>query len=150
MAGAYLAVGDSSWRVTITGSFDSGPLPSGYIENIRRFEEAIKAITHGGATSHKIDEKRPDNADAESITDSSEDIATETVEEFMPWPNTGNVTSKEIATAWIIGESTFKQKVYQGIYPKQLDVESMRNLWDVKAVTKALVSSNVQRRRKLQ
>lgn len=150
MAGAYLAVGDTSWRVTITGGFDSGALPSGYLENIRRFEEAIKAISNGVAISRKKEADQPDFADIKGTSDNQGNVTVDTAEEYMPWPSTGNVTSKEIASAWIIGESTFKQKVYAGIYPQPLDVESMRKLWDVQAVTKALVNSNVQRRRKIQ
>jgi len=37
---------------------------------------------------------------------------------YAAWPTDGVCTSKEIAAAWVIGESTFKQKVYMGIYPK--------------------------------
>ena len=70
------------------------------------------------------------------------------LEEFVYWPTTGTVTSKEIAAAWCIGESTWKQKVAAGApYPQPLDVESMRKLWNVAEVTKVLTMSGYQRRR---
>ena len=142
MAGAFLAVGDEGWRVTITGDFNSGPLPTGYIDKLRRFEGAICAFCESDT---ECGDKR-----AEPIARIATEIAAalnEPEDEFVPWPTTGTVTSKEIAAAWVIGESTWKQKVRDGIYPEPLEVESMRKLWDVPTATKALTYSGVQRRR---
>ena len=136
MAGAFLAVGEFGWRVTITGNYAGSKLPTEYMDKLLRFGGAIQILC----------EDEP--CESEGI-DSLEVLAkkADLNEGYVPWPVSGTVTSKEIAEAWVIGESTFKQKVYQKIYPQPLDVASMRKLWDVETVTKALKFSNVQRRR---
>ena len=125
-----LTVEESQWRITLSGELGSGPLPLSYIEKLIKYDTAIQALASAGL---------PDIHTAEA--------APEPEEEFVYWPSTGTVTSKEIAAAWVIGESTWKQKVSQGIYPQPLEVESMKKLWDVQAATKALTYSGVQRRR---
>lgn len=125
-----LTVEESKWRITLSGELGSDPLPLSYIENLIKYENAIQALSGSGL---------PELQPTESIP--------EPEEEFVYWPNSGTVTSKEIAAAWVIGESTWKQKVSQGIYPQPLEVESMKKLWDVPLATKALVYSGVQRRR---
>ena len=125
-----LTVEESKWRITLSGELGSDPLPLSYIENLIKYENAIQALSGSGLPELQATESIP-----------------EPEEEFVYWPSTGTVTSKEIAAAWVIGESTWKQKVYDGIYPQPLDVESMKKLWDVQAVTKALTYSGVQRRR---
>lgn len=125
-----LTVEESQWRITLSGELGSGPLPLSYIEKLVKYDTAIQALASAGLPNLQTAEAAP-----------------EPEEEFVYWPSTGTVTSKEIAAAWVIGESTWKQKVYDGPYPKPLEVESMKKLWDVQAVTKALTYSGVQRRR---
>lgn len=133
MAGATLIVEESQWRITLSGELGADPMPLSYIEKLIRYENAIEALAAG----------TPDPIAGTGAPAA----ATEVVDEYVYWPETGTVTSKEIAAAWVIGESTWKQKVAQGPYPKPLEVDSMRKLWDVEAVTKALKYSGVQRRR---
>ena len=123
-------VEESKWRITLSGELGSDPLPLSYIENLIKYENAIQALSGSGLPELQATESIP-----------------EPEEEFVYWPNSGTVTSKEIAAAWVIGESTWKQKVSQGIYPQPLEVESMKKLWDVPLATRALVYSGVQRRR---
>lgn len=123
-------VEESKWRITLSGELGSDPLPLSYIENLIKYENAIQALSGSGLPELQATESIP-----------------EPEEEFVYWPTTGTVTSKEIAAAWVIGESTWKQKVSQGIYPQPLEVESMKKLWDVPLATRALVYSGVQRRR---
>ena len=131
-----LTVEESKWRITLSGELGSDPLPLSYIENLIKYENAIQALS--GSFPDPTAEQPAVN------------IEPEPEEEFVYWPNSGTVTSKEIAAAWIIGESTWKQKVYAGEpYPQPLEVESMRKLWDVQEVTKVLSRSGVQRRRAL-
>lgn len=125
-----LTVEESKWRITLSGELGSDPLPLSYIENLIKYENAIQALSGSGLPELQATESIP-----------------EPEEEFVYWPNSGTVTSKEIAAAWVIGESTWKQKVSQGIYPQPLEVESMKKLWDVPLATRALVYSGVQRRR---
>ena len=125
-----LTVEESKWRITLSGELGSDPLPLSYIENLIKYENAIQALAGSGLPELQATESIP-----------------EPEEEFVYWPTTGTVTSKEIAAAWVIGESTWKQKVFQGIYPQPLEVESMKKLWDVPLATRALVYSGVQRRR---
>ena len=147
MAGAFLAVREEGWRVTITGDFSSGPMPTGYISKLRRFDGAIRALCESEAGSGTSDEQ---NEPLKQALKEAAAALHDTEDEYIPWPSTGTVTSKEIAAAWIIGESTWKQKVYAGEpYPQPLEVESMRKLWDVQEVTKVLSRSGVQRRRAL-
>jgi|GEM_PF-2983844 len=152
MAGAFLTLDESGWRVTITGDFSSA-MPSCYVDKLRRFEGAIKVLAHSGEIAGESQSTSAAEAEAEteenknSIPDGN--TGNNAADEYIFWPSSGAVTSKEIAAAWVIGESTFKQKVYAGIYPQPLEVESMRKLWDVEAVTKALLYSDVQRRRKI-
>ena len=128
-----LTVEESKWRITLSGELGSDPLPLSYIENLIKYENAIQALA--GSFPDPTAEQPAVN------------IEPEPEEEFVYWPTTGTVTSKEIAAAWVIGESTWKQKVSQGIYPQPLEVESMKKLWDVPLATRALVYSGVQRRR---
>ena len=128
-----LTVEESKWRITLSGELGSDPLPLSYIENLIKYENAIQAL------SRSVPDPTAEQPAA--------NIEPEPEEEFVYWPNSGTVTSKEIAAAWVIGESTWKQKVSQGIYPQPLEVESMKKLWDVPLATKALVYSGVQRRR---
>ena len=128
-----LTVEESKWRITLSGELGSDPLPLSYIENLIKYENAIQALA--GSFPDPTAEQPAANIEPESE------------EEFVYWPTTGTVTSKEIAAAWVIGESTWKQKVFQGIYPQPLEVESMKKLWDVPLATRALVYSGVQRRR---
>ena len=128
-----LTVEESKWRITLSGELGSDPLPLSYIENLIKYENAIQALS--GSFPDPTAEQPAVN------------IEPEPEEEFVYWPNSGTVTSKEIAAAWVIGESTWKQKVSQGIYPQPLEVESMKKLWDVPLATKALAYSGVQRRR---
>jgi hypothetical protein len=128
-----LTVEESKWRITLSGELGSDPLPLSYIENLIKYENAIQALA--GSFPDPTAEQLAANIEPESE------------EEFVYWPTTGTVTSKEIAAAWVIGESTWKQKVSQGIYPQPLEVESMKKLWDVPLATKALTYSGVQRRR---
>ena len=128
-----LTVEESKWRITLSGELGSDPLPLSYIENLIKYENAIQALA--GSFPEPTAEQPAAN------------IEPEPEEEFVYWPTTGTVTSKEIAAAWVIGESTWKQKVSQGIYPQPLEVESMKKLWDVPLATRALVYSGVQRRR---
>ena len=125
-----LTVEESKWRITLSGELGSDPLPLSYIENLIKYENAIQALSGSGLPEPQATESIP-----------------EPEEEFVYWPTTGTVTSKEIAAAWVIGESTWKQKVSQGVYPQPLEVESMKKLWDVPLATRALVYSGVQRRR---
>ena len=124
-----LTVEESKWRITLSGELGSDPLPLSYIENLIKYENAIQALAGSGLPEPQATESIPE-------------------EEFVYWPTTGTVTSKEIAAAWCIGESTWKQKVAAGApYPQPLDVESMRKLWNVAEVTKVLTMSGYQRRR---
>lgn len=126
-----LTVEESKWRITLSGELGSDPLPLSYIENLIKYENAIQALAGSGLPEPQATESIP-----------------EPEEEFVYWPTTGTVTSKEIAAAWVIGESTWKQKVAAGApYPQPLDVESMRKLWNVAEVTKVLTMSGYQRRR---
>lgn len=128
-----LTVEESKWQITLSGELGSDPLPLSYIENLIKYENAIQALS--GSVPEPTAEQPAAN------------IEPEPEDEFVYWPTTGTVTSKEIAAAWVIGESTWKQKVSQGIYPQPLEVESMKKLWDVPLATRALVYSGVQRRR---
>ena len=129
-----LTVEESKWRITLSGELGSDPLPLSYIENLIKYENAIQALS--GSFPDPTAEQPAVN------------IEPEPEEEFVYWPTTGTVTSKEIAAAWCIGESTWKQKVAAGApYPQPLDVESMRKLWNVAEVTKVLTMSGYQRRR---
>lgn len=124
-----LTVEESQWRITLSGELGSGPLPLSYIEKLVKYDTAIQALASAGLPEPQATESIPE-------------------EEFVYWPSTGTVTSKEIAAAWVIGESTWKQKVAAGApYPQPLDVESMRKLWNVAEVTKVLTMSGYQRRR---
>lgn len=126
-----LTVEESQWRITLSGELGSGPLPLSYIEKLVKYDTAIQALASAGLPNLQTAEAAP-----------------EPEEEFVYWPSTGTVTSKEIAAAWVIGESTWKQKVAAGApYPQPLDVESMRKLWNVAEVTKVLTMSGYQRRR---
>jgi len=125
-----LTVEESKWRITLSGELGSDPLPLSYIEKLIKYENAIQALSRSGLPDLQATEATP-----------------EPEEEFVYWPTSGTVTSKEIAAAWVIGESTWKQKVSQGIYPQSLEVESMKKLWNVPLATKALIYSGVQRRR---
>ena len=129
-----LTVEESKWRITLSGELGSDPLPLSYIENLIKYENAIQALS--GSFLDPTAEQPAVN------------IEPEPEEEFVYWPTTGTVTSKEIAAAWCIGESTWKQKVAAGApYPQPLDVESMRKLWNVAETTKVLTMSGYQRRR---
>ena len=134
-----LTVEESKWRITLSGELGSDPLPLSYIENLIKYENAIQALSGSGLPELQATESIPEPGGVCLLAHDRE--------EFVYWPTTGTVTSKEIAAAWVIGESTWKQKVFQGIYPQPLEVESMKKLWDVPLATRALVYSGVQRRR---
>lgn len=151
MAGAYLAVGDSGWRIMITGNFDSGALPSGYIDKLQRFEGAIKVLAGDPGKSERHNEREvcleiPEGGDREATV--TEDTVVKNPLIPTGWPESGTVTLREITTAWKIGASTFRNKVSMGIYPEPVDAGTLANQWSAAEVMGAILSERSTRKHK--